>query len=389
MNRMKCIRFLGVCTLAVLIVGCRRQSDHEVDATPPRPVVTISSAEGRSVIEYQEFTGRFDAVESVEIRPRISGYLQEVRFQSGQLVQKGDVLFVIDPRWNQTAFDSSAAELRRARSRLDNVEREAKRAEQLLAKNAISLEEVEARRSKLSEARAQELAAQATHENARLDLEYTEVKSPITGRVSRALVTAGNYVSGASGFNTLLTTVVSLDPIYVYADVDEASFLKLSRLRKQGKMGDPSRPISVEVGLSDDVGFPSRGEIESFDNRVDANTGSIVVRVRLPNPDERFLPGLFARLRVPASGAEPAVLIEESAIGTDQSQKYVMTLTASNTVAYRPVQLGPIVGGKRVIRDGLKPGESVVINGLLNIQPGMAVDARPATPPTTTAAVAR
>ena len=325
------------------------------------------------MVEHEEFTGRFDAVESVEVRPRISGYIQEVRFQSGQLVRQGDVLFVIDPRWNQTAFDSTAAELSRAQSRLGNVEREARRAEQLLLKNAISVEEVEARKSKLSEARAQELAAKAANENARLDLEYTQVKSPISGRVSRALITAGNFVSGTSGFNSLLTTVVSLDPIYVYADVDETSFLKISRLRRNGQLGSTNAPIPVEVGLGDETGFPIRGEVESFDNRVDANTGSIVVRVRVPNPDGRFLPGLFARLRVPTSASKPAVVIEEAAIGTDQSQKFVLTLTSSNTVAYRAIQLGTSVGGKRVVREGLKEGESVVVNGLVRVQPGMPV----------------
>ncbi len=337
------------------------------------PTVTVAPVESREIIEHEEFTGRFDAVESVEIRPRVSGYIQEVRFQSGQLVQKGDVLFVIDPRWNQTAFDSTAAELNRAQSRLGNVEREAKRAEQLLLKNAISVEEVEARKSKLSEARAQEMAAKAAHENARLDLEYTEVKSPISGRVSRALITAGNFVSGTSGFNSLLTTVVSLDPIYVYADVDEASFLKISRLRREGRLGSTNGPIQVEVGLGDETGFPTLGEVESFDNRVDGNTGSIVVRVRVPNPEGRFLPGLFARLRVPSSASKPTVMIAESAIGTDQSQKFVLTLTSSNTVAYRAVKLGPTIGGKRVVREGLKEGELVVVNGLVRVQPGMPV----------------
>ena len=370
-------RLPGVSALLILAltgwVGCGPKSSTGASGQPAPPTVTVAPAEVAEVVEHEEFTGRFDAVESVEVRPRISGYIQEVRFQSGQLVRQGDVLFVIDPRWNQTAFDSTAAELSRAQSRLGNVEREAHRAEQLLLKNAISVEEVEARKSKLSEARAQELAAKAANENARLDLEYTQVKSPISGRVSRALITAGNFVSGTSGFNSLLTTVVSLDPIYVYADVDEASFLKISRLRRNGQLGSTNAPIPVEVGLGDETGFPIRGEVESFDNRVDANTGSIVVRVRVPNPDGRFLPGLFARLRVPTSASKPAVVIEEAAIGTDQSQKFVLTLTSSNTVAYRAIQLGTSVGGKRVVREGLKEGESVVVNGLVRVQPGMPV----------------
>ncbi len=366
--------------IVVALIGCSPKPSNSGGAGMVAPTVTVAPAENREVIEHDEFTGRFDAVESVEIRPRVSGYIQEVRFQAGQLVRKGDTLFVIDPRWNQTAFDSTAAELRRASSRLKNLEREAERAEQLLAKNAISVEEVEARRSKLSEARAQEMAAKAAHENARLDLEYTEVKSPIDGRVSRALVTAGNYVSGNSGFNSLLTSVVSQDPIYVYADIDESTYLKLNRLRQAGKLGPTNAPIAVEVGLGDEVGFPTRGEVESFDNRVDANTGSIVVRVRVPNPDGHFLPGLFARLRVPSTAPQLTVLIDENAIGTDQSQKFVLTLTSSNTVAYRPVKLGPSVAGKRIVREGLSAGELVVVNGLLRVQPGMAVQAERATP---------
>lgn len=364
--------------LALVLSGCRKGSGNGQSGPPPVPAVTVAPAEVREITEYYEFTGRFDAVESVDIRPRISGYLQEVKFQSGQMVQKGDVLFTIDPRWNQTAFDATDAELKRSISRHENLEREAKRAEQLLVKNAISVEEVEARRSKLSEARAQELAAKAAHENARLDLEYTEVKSPISGRVSRALVTVGNYVSGNSGFNSLLTTVVSIDPIYVYADVDEGSFLKLGRLQREGKLGTGNAALPVEIGLGDDVGFPARGEVESFDNRVDGNTGSIVVRVKVPNPDGRYLPGMFARLRVPATAPTPTVLIDENAIGTDQSKKYVLTLTSSNTVAYRAVQLGPFIGGKRVVREGLKSGEWVVVNGLMVLRPGMEVKAEKA-----------
>ena len=365
---------------AFFLMGCSPKHSSANSGGMNAPTVTVAPAESREIIEHDEFTGRFDAVESVEIRPRVSGYIQEVRFQAGQLVKKGDVLFVIDPRWNQTSFDSTAAELRRATSRLKNLEREAERAEQLLAKNAISVEEVEARRSKLSEARAQEMAAKAAHENARLDLEYTEVKSPIDGRVSRALITAGNYVSGTSGFNSLLTSVVSQDPIYVYADIDESTYLKFNRLRQAGKLGPTNAPIAVEVGLGDEVGFPTHGEVESFDNRVDANTGSIVVRIRVPNPDGHFLPGLFARLRVPSTAPQRTVLIDENAIGTDQSQKFVLTLTSTNTVAYRPVKLGPSVDGKRIVREGLNAGEVVVVNGLLRVQPGMPVQPERATP---------
>jgi RND family efflux transporter MFP subunit len=331
----------------------------------------VAAVEQQEIVEWEEFTGRTEAVEKVEVRPRVSGHIQDVRFDSGALVKKGDVLFVIDPRWHQAEFDRRQAEYEQTRIRVETAEREFRRMTALLADRAISTEDAEARESRFHEAQAGLLAAQAARDSARLDLENTEVRAPIAGRVSRALVTTGNYVSGVAGVAPALTTIVSVDPVYVYADVDENSLLKFNSLAHSA--GSVAGKVPVEMQLADEEGFPHRGVIESFDNRLDADTGSILLRTVFPNADGKVLPGLFARIRVPLSARHAAVLVDERAIGTDQSQKFVLTLSSTNTVEYRGVTLGPSVAGKRIIRDGLKPGEQIVVNGLQRVRPGMAV----------------
>jgi multidrug efflux system membrane fusion protein len=328
-------------------------------------------------VERDEFTGRIEPVESVEIRPRVSGYIQEVKFQSGQLVKKGDLLFQIDPRWHEAAFEQRQAECEQARVRLENARREADRTPQLLTNNAISLEESEARQSRYQEAKGALLAAQAALDSARLDLDYTQVRAPIGGRVSRALLTEGNYVSGIAGAATMLTTLVSVDPVYVYADMDENSLLRFNALAAAKKLeADGNGKIPVELQLADEPDFSHQGYIESFDNRLNADTGSILLRAVFPNTDGRIVPGLFARIRVPLSARHPALLVEERSIGTDQAQKFVLTLTSSNTVAYRQVQLGPLVDDRRVVRGGLQGDEKIVVNGLQRVRPGMPVTAQ-------------
>lgn len=349
---------VAVGAAAGLVSGCSHASAR-TQAAPP-PAVTVAPVEQKDIVEWTEFTGRTEPVESVEIRPRTSGYIQEMRFQSGQLVHKGDVLFVIDPRWNQATFDQRQAEY-------DQAKGEADRTDLLLKNNAISAEEAEARRARYA-------GAKAALESARLDLEFTQVRSPIDGRVSRALLTEGNYVSGAAGSATLLTTVVSVDPVYVYASVDEDTLLKFNRLveAKQLGTGDGGK-IPVELELADEAVFPHRGSIESFDNQLDPNTGSILLRAVFPNGDGRIVPGLFARIRIPLSEKHPALLVDERAIGTDQANKFVLTLTPTNTVAYQAVTLGPTIEGKRLIRSGLVAGEEIVVSGLQRVRPGMAV----------------
>lgn len=360
--------------VATLFSGCSPAQSGPDTAPPPPPKVTVAPVEEREIVEYDEFTARLDAPEVVEIRPRVSGYLTEVAIKSGELVKKGDVLFIIDPRPKQAAFDRTDAEVKRAQIRLENAEREAKRAEPLFEAKAISIEEADQRRWAFTDAQAALQAAEANRETARLDLEFCTIRAPIDGRVSRALVTVGNNVSGVDGFTTLLTTLVSVNPIYAYSDVDEPTLLKFRALRQEGRLAtNAAGQVEVEMGLADEPDFPRRGVVESVDNRLDPSLGSILIRSEFANPDGRLLPGLFARLRLPGSARTPALLISETAVGTDQNQKFVLTLTSSNTVAYRPVKLGGVVEGKRVVRSGLRAGEPIVVNGLMRVQPGMPV----------------
>jgi RND family efflux transporter MFP subunit len=346
-----------------IISGCGGQAAAPSSASPATPV-TVAPVAQQEIVEWREFTGHTEPVQSVEVRPRVSGYIQEVRFQSGQLVKQGDVLFVIDPRWNQAVFDQRKAEF-------DQARRENDRTAQLLANKAISTEEADARTARFEEARA-------LLDSARLDLEYIRVCAPIDGRVSRALMTRGNYVSGAAGSASLLTTLVSVSPVYVYAEVDEASLLKFNELVYAHKLGaETNGRIPVELQLGDESGYPHQGCVESFDNQVNPDTGSILLRAMFPNDDGRIVPGLFARIRLPLSERHPALLVNESAIGTDQADKFVLTLSPTNTVQYRSVKLGTLVEGQRVVTAGLSLGDQVVVNGMARVRPGMAVTPQP------------
>ncbi len=361
----------GLVALMVLATGCGRSQPSQA---PPSPAVTVAPVEQKEVVEWDEFTGRTEPVDWVEVRPRVSGYIEAVKFQAGQLVNKGEVLFVIDPRWHKAEFDRLEAEVERTRVQVENSQREADRMTQLLTVHAVSTEEADARVAGFHEAKAALLAAEAARDSAKLDLEYTQVRAPIDGRVSRALLTEGNYVSGLAGSATKLTTIVSINPVYVYADIDEDTLLKFNRLSRERRLeANADGKVPVELQLGDEQGFSNRGYIESFDNRLDPNTGSILLRAVFPNDDGRIVPGLFARIRIPLSERRPALLVAERAIGTDQAQKYVLTLTQTNTVAYRPVTLGPAIEGKRIVRSGLQGDERIVVNGLQRVRPGMPV----------------
>ena len=341
---------------------------------PPLPQVTVAPVEQQTVIDHRELLGRVDARETVEVRPRVSGHIEEVRLQAGQIVEKGDVLFVIDPRYYQAQLDSAIAAVERAKVRVSIAESEAKRTASLVSARAVSIEESETRNSRLAEARTELQSAEAALASAKLDMEHTTVRSPIRGKVSRALVTPGNLVSGNPGGATLLTTVVSAGDVYVYADADESTALVFERLRREGGLASEDGKVIVEMQVGDEEGFPHRGYIESTDNRVDPATGTLVYRMVFPNPDEALVPGLFARVRLPVSSPTPALMVSERAIGTNQSQKFVLTVATDNTVNYRSVKLGPVLNGKRVIREGIQNGDRVIVNGLQRVTAGMIVN---------------
>jgi len=346
--------------------------DEVAAAAPVAPTkVAIETVETENSIDFRELLGRVDSMETVEIRPRVSGHIEEVRLKAGQVVNKGDVLFVIDPRWYRSQFDLASAEAERARVLVRIAESQARRSADLLESHAISAEEAETRSSNVAQAKAELLAAEAKLESARLDLEYTQVRAPISGQVNRAYVTTGNLVSGAG---TLLTSIVSKGDMYVYADVDEDTLLTFNRLNDQGKITKINGRVPVAAQLSDEEDFVHQGYIESADNRMDSGTGSLVLRMVFPNPDGKLLPGLSARVRIPVSAPTPTLFVKERAIGTNQNQKFVMLVAPDKTVSYRTVKLGPVISGKRIIRDGLQAGDRIVVNGLQKVTPGMTVE---------------
>ena len=358
--------------LVTLTAGCRRTPPAAMQ--PPPPTVTVASPTQREFTDEVELSARVEPMETVEIRSRVSGYLTEVGFKSGQRVEKGDLLFVIDPRPFRAALQRAEADLAQARARLEGSERDDQRAVALAEQKAISKEESDQRRTRLAEARAAVASAEALVTTAGLNLEYTQIKSPIRGRVSRALVTAGNNVSGVDGFTTLLTTVVTDDPVYVYADLDDATVLRLQSLKASGKMAvNASGKLPVRLTIPDAPALDRDGFVESFNNRVEAETGSLLLRAQVGNSDGLLIPGLFARLRLPVSGKSQVVMVPETAIGTDQAQRFVLLLSPSNTVDYRTIKLGPAIDGQRVVREGLTGTEKVIVNGIARVRPGMPV----------------
>ena len=384
------IAALAVATPFALHLRADSASAPVVSAAPPAPAVTVALVEQRTLVEAEELTGRVEAVESVDLRAEVGGRLAAVHFASGQTVAAGDLLFTIDPRTYQAAHDAARAAVARAEALSATASKEAARAATLLAREAVSTEEADLRASRAAEAAADLLAARAEFDRTALELERTQVRAPIAGRVSRALVTPGNLVSPA----TPLTTLVSTGEAYVYADVSEASVLRFQRLLREGRIQkDAAGRIPVELGLADEAGHPRRGHVESTDNRLSASTGTLLVRMVFPNTDNALVPGLFARVRVPFGDPQPTLLIDERAIGTDQSQKFVFTVNDAGVAAYRAVRLGGLIGEKRIVRDGLAAGERVVVNGLQRIRPGMTVAAEfkspPAAPASTAVAIAQ
>ena len=340
------------------------------------PEVTVAEVIHRPLREWQEFSGRLQAVNTVEVRPRVSGYIDRVAFEDGARVQKGQLLFQIDPRPFQAEVDRLLAERSRSLSDLQLAQANRARAERLIGAHAISREEYE--RLVASEASAQGAVASidASLREARLNREFTEVRAPIAGHVSRAIITAGNLVTSAS----LLTTLVSDDPVYVYFDADEQTYLRYAKTSHQAKTPhEPSsssgEPSSVYIGLVDEEGYPHPARLDFIDNQVDATTGTIRARAALANPDGRYTPGLFARVRLIGGENRDGVLIEDRAVGTDLSKNFVLTLAADNRIEYRLVELGPEINGLRVVTRGLAPKDLIVVNGLQHVRPGQMVAA--------------
>jgi len=346
----------------------------------PPAQVTLALVEERQLVEWREFTGRVEAMEMVELRPRVSGYLEAVHFESGQVVEQGQKLFTIDKRAFETRLAQASAELKRAEVAVMTSKKEFDRVKALLEAKALSPEQADTRESVYLQAQAALEGAKAAHHSAEIELSHTEVKAPISGRISRAMVTPGNYVSGMPGGASLLTNIVTVNPVFVYVDIDENSLIQLQALRREGKiLLDKDKRIPVRMQLSGETGYPHPGFIESFDNRLDAGTGSLLVRAQFDDPDGMLTPGLFARVEIPMTAEYPALLVAESAILTDQANKYVLGVTEQNLSEYRPVVLGAAVDGKRIVRSGLKKGENIIVNGQARLPaPGMPVQPVPA-----------
>jgi RND family efflux transporter MFP subunit len=355
---------------------------HKDTPQMPTPQVTVAPAIEKVVTDWDDFTGHFEAVNSVEVRPRVGGFIERVAFTEGSTVHQGDVLFVIDQRPYQAEVTRAEAVLAQARTRKQLADMEAERAQKLVNTQAISREELDSRTSNRAESDAATHAAEAALQVARLNLEWTVVRAPISGRVSRAEITQGNVVQGGAAAPTLLTTIVSLDPIYVYFDTDEQAYLKYA-----GALTGPNGR-EVLVGLANESGYPHQGRLNFIDNRVDGTAGTIRARAVLSNPNQVFTPGLFARVRLMGTDRHIATLVQDQAVGTDQDRKFVLVLKADNTVEYRPITTGRVFDGLRIVDSGLKPGERIVINGMMRVRPGMKVAATsaPMVAETTTAA---
>jgi multidrug efflux system membrane fusion protein len=374
-------------SLAALTVGRGKQPP----AAPPPPPVTVAEVPQREITESDEFTGRLEAVDQVEIRPRVSGYIKRVAFAEGTEVKKGDILFEIDPRPYRADLDRAEAELARARSAAALAASEVKRAGKLVDVQAISREEYDTRSSAEAQGGATVRGAEAAVETARLNLEWTRVRAPIAGRVSNALVTAGNLVQAGPPAATLLTTVVSLDPMYLYFDSDEQTYLRYAnRARTSGGTNWRTARLPVYLGLANESGFPHEGRLDFVDNQVDPRTGTIRTRAVFSNRSRGLTPGLFARVKLVGTQKTNALLVRDAAIGTDQDRKFVLVVGPGDTLAYRPIVPGRLDEGLRIVNSGLKPGERVVVNGLMRVRPGMKVapTVAPMVPPDSTTPVA-
>jgi len=364
---------VGVTAGALLLIGGCGKSGGGAQSPPP-PQVSVAQVLEKRVKDWDEFTGRLQAVETVEIRPRVSGYIDKVAFTEGSQVKRGDLLFVIDPRPYQAEYDRAAADVKRYKTALELARIELARVQRLKDSGAVSEEELDERKSTVAQAEANVAGSEAALETASLNLNFTRVTSPIVGKASRAEVTRGNLVTGGINGGTLLSSVVSMDPIYLYFDADEQSYLRYTQTAHSGvgpSSNDAQNP--VQIGLANEEGFPHAGAVDFVDNQLNPQTGTIRARAVLQNKSGQFTPGLFARVQLLVSGEYSAILIEDRAVNTDQNQKYVLLLGANNQIEYRKVKLGRIIEGLRIVREGLKPGDVIVVNGAQRVHPGITV----------------
>jgi membrane fusion protein, multidrug efflux system len=366
--------FAPVIFLAAALAGCEQR--QQATAALPPPTVTIAQPLKRTVTDWDEFTGRFEAVEEVQVRPRVGGSVTSVQFKDGDMVHAGDLLYVIDSRPFEAVAKQAEGQLADARAKTQLAKRELDRALALVQTSAVSEQNVDQRREALQAAHAGETIAEGALNAAQLNVEFTHVLAPITGRVSRHLVSVGNLVQGGDNApSTLLTTIVSMDPIYVYFDVDEATYQRNSRLWFEGKRpSSRDTPNPVQVALSGETKPSHDGHMDFLDNRLDESTGTLRSRALIPNRDLSILPGQFGRVRLIGSSPYQALLLPDSAIATDQSRKIVFVVKDDDTVEARAVELGPLDGGLRVIREGLKPDERVIVDGIQRARVGAKVN---------------
>jgi multidrug efflux system membrane fusion protein len=375
--------FAGVGLLLVFLMGsgCRKASAPQPG---PLPVNVVTAIE-KEVNEWDEFTGRLEAVESVEIRPRVSGYITEIHFEAGAIVKKGDLVYVIDPRPYQADFERAAAEVDRMDAQLKLAEIELNRAKELRGKATISASEFDQKAASYQGAAAAKSSAEAAKNAAALNLEFTQIKSPIDGRVSDQRITVGNLVQPGAGPDSLLTTVVSVDPIYAKVDADENAILKYVKLSEEGKrVSARTAKIPAWIELGNETDFPHEGVIDFVDNRLDSSTGTVRARIVLKNWNPNFItPGLFVRVRIAGATPYQAALIDDKVISSQQGLKYAFVVKPDNTLERRTLETGTIFEGKRIVKSGLKDGEKVVSTRLQLLQPGMKVQPVPEqeTPP--------